>query len=132
LAAALLLVAIEVGRGLNSEPLGFVLESSDGLEVAGRYALLIEVYVRKIIYNDGLEDVLFNKSSNLGYVFLPRLFVKSLSVFSTPIMADQFIYKAIFPDEITSLVNPNGPVLLLHPFLKALGRRHYTGRKSLK
>lgn len=67
LAVVLLLVAFEVGRGLAFEPLGSVSGFSDWVEVAvGRYALLIEAYVSKIIYNDGLEDAHINKSSNLS------------------------------------------------------------------
>jgi hypothetical protein len=67
LAVALLLVAFGVGRGLASKPLGLVLESGDVVEVAvGRYALLIEVYMSKIVYNDGLEDVHINKLSDLS------------------------------------------------------------------
>jgi hypothetical protein len=67
LAVVLLLIAFEVGRGLAFEPLGLVFGSGDWVEVAvGRYALLIEVYVSKIIYNNELEDVHSNKSSNLS------------------------------------------------------------------
>jgi hypothetical protein len=67
LAVALLLVAFEVGRGLASVRLGWVFESGDGVEVAvGRYAFLIELYVSKLVYHDGLEDVHINKLSDLS------------------------------------------------------------------